>query len=276
MWQEKSMDGARLRFPLSVFIQAQEKASALFDCGLPARTMGRGGKQKGKSEAPKRPKRKVGGDSDSSDAETPQGPSKKARRLEKKREKQRRAEAPPMLKRLPAREFKAHELKAFVRVVAEPKHRMEPTELAQLRDAMGLRVPLQRTRVCRFWLQGVCRRGDACGFAHVSRGGGEEPASSVGEAHPETRPKRDTLTGQVPIAKVQNAKVQNAVPAKVQDEIQNEVPIECPPPVTSLAQLPRCIGRAMLLLGFQSATAVQVPHPHRKLSLSREPPPPPS
>lgn len=230
--------------------------------------MGRGGKQKGKSEAPKRPKRKVGGDSDSSDGETPQGPSKKARRLEKKREKQRRAEAPQMLKRLPAREFKAHELKPFVRVVAEPKHPMESTELAQLRDAMGLRVPLQRTRVCRFWLQGVCRRGDACGFAHVSRGGEEEPASSVGEAHPETRPKRDTLTGQVPIAKVQNVpiakvhnEIQDNVPAKVQDEIQNEVPIECPPPVTSLAQLPRCIGRAMLLLGFQSATAVQVPSP---------------
>jgi len=38
----------------------------------------------------------------------------------------------------------------------------------ELRKFLRLRVPEQRTRTCRFWQQGSCSRGDACGFAHAN------------------------------------------------------------------------------------------------------------
>ena len=45
---------------------------------------------------------------------------------------------------------------------------LDEAATAELRKLLRLRVPEQRTRVCRFWQQGNCSRGDACGFAHAN------------------------------------------------------------------------------------------------------------
>ena len=50
--------------------------------------------------------------------------------------------------------------------VDEPQLDEAATE--ELRKFLRLRVPEQRTRACRFWQQGSCSRGDACGFAHAN------------------------------------------------------------------------------------------------------------
>ena len=66
--------------------------------------------------------------------------------------------------------WESEKLPPFRRDVRCPQGLDEPplNEAAteELRKFLRLRVPEQRTRVCRFWQQGSCSRGDACGFAH--------------------------------------------------------------------------------------------------------------
>ena len=68
----------------------------------------------------------------------------------------------------------------------------------ELRKFLRLRVPEQRTRVCRFWQQGSCSRGDACGFAHANATDGPTAARCpppVQSLADKTLPK---LTGRAP------------------------------------------------------------------------------
>ena len=50
--------------------------------------------------------------------------------------------------------------------------RLDEAATEELRKLLRLRVPEHRTRACRFWQQGSCSRGDACGFAHANAADG--------------------------------------------------------------------------------------------------------
>lgn len=95
----------------------------------------------------------------------------------KKKKKKAKADAPPQ--KLTVRglkpklwETEKEKLQPFKRDVrgapddaAVPP--MDDAEVDALRRSLHVRVPQQRTKVCRFWEQGSCSRGDACGFAHT-------------------------------------------------------------------------------------------------------------
>eukprot|EP00908_Phaeocystis_cordata_P015425 Transcript_26582.p2 GENE.Transcript_26582~~Transcript_26582.p2 ORF type:complete len:818 (-),score=214.25 Transcript_26582:106-2436(-) len=101
-------------------------------------------------------------------------PEKKKKKKKKKKQKLGPdGEAVPQ--KLTARGLKpklweSEKLPPFRRDVRCPQGLDEPpldeAATEELRKFLRLRVPEQRTRVCRFWQQGSCSRGDACGFAH--------------------------------------------------------------------------------------------------------------
>jgi len=147
----------------------------------------------------------------------------------KKKKKKAKADAPPQ--KLTARGLKPKlwetekdkllPFKRDVRVAADDDAAppMDAAAVDALRRSLHVRVPEQRTKVCRFWQQGSCSRGDACGFAHT------HAASDGGEG----------------------------------DGGGSSAAARCPPPVQSLAEpvLPKLVGRAMLHLGHPRPTPVQ-------------------
>lgn len=110
----------------------------------------------------------------------------------KKKKKKAKADAPPQKLTVRGLKPKLWEtekekllpFKRDVRAVADDDAvpLMDAAAAEALRKSLHVRVPQQRTKVCRFWLQGSCSRGDACGFAHThdasSDGGGGSSAAS--------------------------------------------------------------------------------------------------
>ena len=133
----------------------------------------------------------VGADGTAADGTATQGQDAKKKKKKKKRARLEAGE-PSQLRRMPPRAWAAHELRPFSRVMWDtsapaPADARGAVGAARLREALGVRVPAVGSKVCAFWREGRCARGDACAFRHAEADAAspaDAPAPTASLAHP--------------------------------------------------------------------------------------------
>ena len=101
------------------------------------------------------------------------------KKKKKKKKKVPENQPPPKIGSMVPKTWTPQMLVPFKRVLweggADDATAADDTEAQRLRQRLGLRVPEVRRKTCRFWRQGLCKRGDACSFAHGETASGPEP-----------------------------------------------------------------------------------------------------